>query len=320
MYVSFLTVDLLQPLAAAPRRLTVPAALLTALLMVTGAVWFRIHSTRAFFDQRVLLSRFPAEDALALSADFATLRAAGLLGESPGQSKTLEPEYKQFLDGTGFDYRRDLDSVVASFSRSGNYFIARGRFNWAKLRDYAVREGGSCYQDLCRVQGSRAERHISFLPLRNDAIALAVSTNDLAATLLTKTGQPVTAAIPAAPVWLSVPGAELRRQDALPPEMHLMLSALTSADRVIITLGPAGGGIEAHMDATCRTLDDARILASQLRTTTADLKEALRRDRKAVDDDVVTLLTAGSFDQTDRRVTGRWPIRKSLLEALTAGI
>jgi hypothetical protein len=130
----------------------------------------------------------------------------------------------------------------------------------------------------------------------------------------------VTAVIPAAPVWISVPGEELRRQDALPPEMHLMLSALTSADRVIVTLGPAGDGIEARMDATCRTRDDARILASQLRSTTALLKEALTRDKKVTDDEVAALLTAGSFDQTDRRVTGRWPIRKSLLDALTAGI
>ena len=312
MYVSFLTVA---------RQRIAWATLLAGLLLVSGAVWLRIHSTRAFFDQRVLLSRFPAEDALAVSADFATLRAAGLLDESSDQSKmTIEPDYKQFVEGTGFDYRRDLDSVTASFSRSGNYFIARGRFHWAKLRAYAMREGGSCYQDLCRVQGSRPERHISFLPLRNDAIALAVSTNDLAATLLTKTGQPVTAVIPAAPVWISVPGEELRRQDALPPEMHLMLSALTSADRVIVTLGPAGDGIEARMDATCRTRDDARILASQLRSTTALLKEALTRDKKVTDDEVAALLTAGSFDQTDRRVTGRWPIRKSLLDALTAGI
>ncbi len=293
------------------------ASLFAALLLVGGGVWFRIHSRRAFFDQRVLLSRFPAEDALAISVDLAGLRAAGLL---EGSKTPPEPEYKQFLDGTGFDYRRDLDSVVASFSRSGNFFIARGRFHWAKLRDYAQREGGSCYRDLCRIQGSKPERHISFLPLRDDAIALAVSTNDLAATLLTKTGSPVTAAIPAAPVWLSVPGAELRRQDALPPQMHLMLSALTSADRLVITLGPAGGGIEAHMDATCRTLEDARILESQLRSTTALFKEALPRDKKVADDEVAALLTAGSFDQAGLRVTGRWPVRKSLLDALTAGI
>jgi hypothetical protein len=293
------------------------ATLLAGLVLAGGVVWFTVHARHAFFDQRMLLSRFPAEDALAMSVDFAALRAAGVLGESKG---AMEPEYKQFSEGTGFDYKRDLDSLVASFSRSGNFFIARGRFQWAKLRDYAVREGGSCYQDLCRIQGSKPERHISFLPLREDAIALAVSTNDLAATLLTKTGQPVTAAIPAAPVWISVPGAELRRQDSLPPGMHLMLSALTSADRIILTLEPAGRGIEAHMEATCRTKDDASVLASQLSTTTANLKEALTRDKKLADDELATLLTAGRFDQTDRRVTGRWPVRKSLLDALSAGI
>ena len=170
---------------------------------------------------------------------------------------------------------------MASFSRSGTFFIARGRFDWKKLRDYAAHQGGSCYQDLCRMQGSTPERHISFLPLRDDALALAVSTNDLAATRLTKTAAPVTTPLPSAPVWLSVPGAELRRQDALPPSMHLMLSALTSADRVVITLGPGAQGIEAELQATCRTQDDARILASQLRSTTGLLKEAFARDKSA---------------------------------------
>ena len=309
------------------RQRIAAATLLGVLLLLSGLIWFKTHSSRAFFDQRVLLSRFPAEDALAMSADFTALRAAGLLRRTaPGNRRPHSgaSEYKEFLDGTGFDYKTDLDSVAASFSRSGNYFIARGRFNWAKLRDYATREGGSCYRDLCRVQGSRPERHISFLPLRSDAIALAVSTNDLAATLLTKTGQPVAGVIPIAPVWISVPGAELRRQDALPRGMHLMLSALTSADRIVITMGPTSRvgalGIEAHMEATCRTQDDARVLASQLRSTTALLKEALTRDRKSADDEVATLLTAGSFDQADRRVTGHWPIGKSLLQALTAGI
>jgi hypothetical protein len=309
LYVSFLTV-------ASSKRIAL-ATLLAGLLLVSGATWSRLHSRRAFFDQKLLLSRFPAGDALAMSIDVTTLRAAGLLEES---KTPLEPEYKQFLDGTGFDYKRDLDSVVASFSGSGNFFIARGRFNWAKLRAYAASQGGSCYKDLCRIQGSRPERHISFLPLRDDALALAVSTNDLAATQLTKTGQPITAVIPAAPVWISVPGSALRRQNALPPEMHFMLSALTSADRIVITVGPAGTGIEAHMDATCRTPEDARILASQLRSTTALLKETFARDKKVADDEFAALLTAGSFDQTDRRVTGRWPVRKSLLDSLTAGI
>jgi hypothetical protein len=311
LYVSFLTVA---------RKHIALSVLLAGLLLAGGAAGYKIHSRRTFFDRRVLLSRFPAEDALAISIDFSALRTARLLADS---KTTPEPEYEQFLEGTGFDYKRDLDLVVASFSHSGNFFIARGRFNWAKLRDYAVREGGSCYHDLCRVQGSRPERHISFLPLRDDAIALAVGTDDLAAARLTKTGPPVTAPIPSAPIWISVPGAELRRQDSLPPGMHLMLSALTGADRIVITLGPAAAGLEARMEATCRTQNDARILASQLRTTTALLKEALTRDKKTANDEdaeVGTLLTAGSFEQTDRLVNGRWPVSKSLLDALTAGI
>lgn len=294
------------------------AALSTAVLIVAGVTAYRIHSTSAFFSAPALLSRFPTEDALVLQADFATLRRAGLLGDSKAP---LDPDYKQFRDATGFDYKRDLDSLIASFSRSGTFFIARGRFNWKKLRDYARQHGGSCYEDLCRMQGSTPERHISFLPLRSDALALAVSSNDLAATALTKTAPPITTPLPAAPVWISVSGAELRRQSALPPTMHLMLSALTRAERVVITLGPGGTqGIEAQLQATCNSQDDAKVLASQLRSTTGLLKEALARDKSAADDQVTAMLTQGTFNEADRRVIGNWPVRKSLLEALSDGL
>jgi hypothetical protein len=285
--------------------------------ILLGVAWYRIHAAHKFFDPPALLSRFPAEDSLVLAADFATLRRAGLLAPSKAAP---EAEYKQFLEGTGFDSRRDLDSLTASFSRSGTYFIARGRFNWQKLREYAARQGGSCYQDLCRMQGSTPDRHISFLPLRSDALALAVSTNDLAATRLTQAAAPVTTPLPSAPVWLSVPGSELRRQNALPPSLHLMLSALTRADRVVITLGPGANGVEAQLHAVCHTQDDARILASQLRSATGLLKEAMAHDKNATGNEVGEMLMAGSFDEADRNVTGKWPVRKSLLDALTDGL
>lgn len=307
LYVSVVTV--------APRRIAF-AAVLAGLAVFAVVAGFRFQSSRRFFEPHRLLSRFPAEDALALSIDVASLRRAGLI-----ESKAApEPDYRQFVDGTGFDYRRDLDSLSASFSQSGSYFIARGRFHWDKLRDYAMHQGGSCYRELCRVAGSRPERHISFLPLRGDAIALAVSTDDLAATRLTKTGPPIAASIPVSPVWISVPGSELRRQHSLPPGMHLMLSALTGTDRIVITFGPAGKGIEARMEATCRTADDAKTLASRLRSVTTLFKEAAARDKQPDDDEITALLTSGSFDQNDRRVNGKWPVRRTLLDALTAGI
>jgi hypothetical protein len=299
-----------------PRRTTL--AILVGSMCLVGVVgMFRWRERHAFFEPSVLLSRFPVEDAVVLNLDVMVLRDAGLLS---GSRMALEPEYKQFLDSTGFDYRRDLDLVVASFSKSGNFFIARGRFDWTKLRRHVISQGGSCYEDLCRMQGSTAGRRISFLPLREDTMALAVAADDLAAARLKKPGARVTAQIPPAPVWLSVPGSALRVQGALPPGIRVLLSALTNADRVVVTMAPDKQGIAARMEATCRTQDDARVLASQLRSTTGLLKEALGRDQKARADELARVLVAGRFDQNDRRVDGQWPIGRSLIESLTAGI
>jgi hypothetical protein len=279
-------------------------------------VLMKWSDARKFSEPRTLLSRFPVEDAIVMNVDFASVRGAGLL--SP--SRTLEPEYKQFLDGTGFDYRKDLDSVTASFSKSGNFFIARGRFDWKKLRDYAAHQGGSCYQQLCRMPGSTPERRISFLPLRDDTMALAVSTDDLAANRLTRQGAPITAPLPSAPVWLLIPGAALRDSAAFPPNLSLMLSALTNADRLVVTVALSGGGLAAKMEATCRSKDDARVLASQLRTMTAKLKAALQQDKQARTDELAQMLVSGTFADNGERVDGQWPFDRSLIASLTSGI
>jgi hypothetical protein len=298
------------------RRITL-GIVLAAVLLMSVAVWLKVRDGKAFSDTRALLSRFPAEEGVVLSINFGAARASGFLSES----KTApEPEYKQFLAGTGFNYRKDLDSVTASFSKSGNFFIARGRFDWQRLREYAVRQGGSCYEQLCRMPGSTPERHISFLPLRDDTLGLAVSNNDLAATSLTKQGDPVTSSIPEAPVWISVSGAALRQPAAFPSGLHFMLSALTRADRVVITVAPSGKTLTAKMEATCRTPDDARILASQLRTMTATLKESAVQNQQVSNDELARLLLGGTFDESGTHVNGQWPFDKGLIASLTSGI
>jgi hypothetical protein len=289
-----------------------------ALLIVCAAgltTWLTIRATRQFFEPSHLLARFPAQDAAVLSADFATLRRAGMLNESKA---ALEPDYRKFLDGTGFDYKRDLDAVTAAFSSSGNFFIARGRFDWKKLRAYAAAQGGSCYEDLCRLPGSTPERHISFLPLRGDTIALAVSTNDLAAARMAHPGPPVAGAIPSGPVWLSIPGSEFRQRSNWPAGLGGIFAALQNTDRVVVTVQPSGNGIEARMDANCRSTADAAVLASQLRLATSTLREALTADKQ--NDDLAAMLKSGTFEENGSRVVGRWPVQKTLLDSLTAGI
>jgi len=298
------------------RRLTIGIVVAGVSLAAAG-IWFKWREQQTFFTPSVLLSRFPAEDAAVVDIDFAVLRQSGWLTAS---KTALEPEYKQFLDATGFDYRRDLDLAVASFSKSGNFYIARGRFHWDRLEDYARRQGGSCYQELCRMTGSTPERHISFLPLRADTIALAVSSDDLAATRLTKTGEPVTAKLPEGPVWFSAPGSLLRQPNVLPPAMRAAVSALAHADRLAIALAPDSTGVHANLEALCRSEDTAKVLASQLRLATSSVKDAIAQKKVAPDDSLAQLLALGTFDQTGAKVVGRWPLARSVIESLTAGI
>lgn len=299
------------------RRNVAVGIAIVAVSLAGAALWLRWNNARHFTDIRALLSRFPVEDAIVLNIDFASVRGAGLLADPKA---SLEPEYQKFLDGTGFNYRRDLDSVTASFSKGGNFFIARGRFDWKMLRDYAAHQGGSCYEQLCRMAGSTPDRRISFLPLRDDTMALAVSTDDLAATRLTKAGDPLKAQLPTAPVWLLVPGSALHDAAAVPPGLRLMLSALTNADRLVVTMGPSGSGLAAKMEATCRSKDEARLLASQLRNVTTTLKESMQRDKQAQSDQFLQVLVGGTFDDNGARVTGTWPFSKALIDGLTSGI
>lgn len=94
----------------------------------------------------------------------------------------------------------------------------------------------------------------------------------------------------------------------MPPGIRMMLSSLTSADRVLITVAPGASGIEAHLETTCRNADEAKLLTSQLQSTTSILKDEMPRDREIGNDDLARTLAAGVFEQTGVRVIGRWPV------------
>lgn len=292
------------------------AILLGAVALTGSFVALKWRDSKSFFEPRLLLARFPVREATVLSIDFAPLRYMGAVG-SP---IAMEPEYRAFVEATGFNFRTDLDSVVATISPKGNYFIARGRFHWDRLQAYALKQGGSCYERLCRMQGSTPERHISFVPLRDDAIAIGVSTDDLAATRLTKPGKAVETAIPEGPAWMIIPGSALRSADSLPGGMRYLLSALSSADHVVVRLTVSPAGIEARLEAPCKTAVDAGILVSQLKTATALLKNAVLADKQAAKDELALTLTAGAFEQNDKVALGRWPIKQGLLLSLLTGL
>jgi hypothetical protein len=266
-----------------------------------------------------MLKRLPSADAVVVSINFAQLRQSGIFDELVGSKVLEEADYQNFVRDSGFDYKRDLDGVMASFTNAGNYFVVHGRFDWKRMQAYAKQAGGGCYNDLCHMPGSAPERHISFVPLSKDVMGLAVSGSDSSASEL---AQPASGAraigVPAQPIWVSMPGSALKRNAKMLPGGNLVGSVLGSVNEIMLTIGAQqGNSFAARMEAQCATPQDAANLNGQLQALTGLLKGAMQREkRKPNAKDLTGVLTAGQFHATDKIVFGEWTLQKSFLDNL----
>jgi hypothetical protein len=286
--------------------------------VIVGVSWLR---SRSGVNVEQLLAFLPEGDSVVLKIDVSALRRSGVLDLLAGAKVAEEPEYKSFVTKTGFDYRSDLDLILAGFQKESAYYLLRGRFDWKKLSAYATGQGGVCRNSFCRVVGSTPKRNISFFPLKPDVMALAVSDDAWAASnmLSRKKGaspfQP-----PGDPVWLHVPASRLRDSQNLPAGTRLFAKAMEGADRIMLSLTSQDGRFEARLDVACRTPQDASVLAFQLEGVTRLLRSLIDREKQTPNPgDLSGLLAAGSFHHQDRRVLGRWPVQREFLERLTGG-
>ncbi len=279
--------------------------------MAGGVVLYRSWSV----SQSALLRRLPSDGAVIVSIDFGELRRAGVLRIFGGSKVTEEPEYRAFVQQTGFDYLNDLDRALISFHPSGTYFLLRGRFDWKALEQYAVREGGNCRDSFCRVAGSVAARRISFFALRKNVMALAVGADASAAVRLRTVG-PRLAEIPGDPVWSLIPITALKQNGSMPAGATALAQALDGARNVVLAATPEGARVAVRLDATCGSAAQATALATRLRDITAHLRDAMATpDPK----DLSGVLAAGAFEQKDVHVLGRWPVEREFLESLAGG-
>jgi hypothetical protein len=271
-------------------------------VMVGSALW----NGRIWTDPESLLNRLPTQDAAVVGIDFDALRSGGFVQWLDHAKTPEEPEYLAFVQETGFDYKRDLDSVLASFAPDGEFFLIKGTFNWARLEEYVLKQKGSCFDHLCRVVGSTPNRHISFFPLKRNLMALAVAPDDTAAARLQKLGPQSDVDVPVAPLWMTLSTGALRGSR----NFAEFASALTGANRVTLTAGPSGSAFEARLDAVCRDAQQAGALTMQLRTLT----NVLPRDASGV----AGLLRSGVFEQSGSHVFGRWPVSADFVQSLAA--
>jgi len=301
-----------------------PGLVILALVLCGGAAWLalwqREHFTAA--SPAGMLQRLPAQNAIVLFLDFDALRRGGIVKVLSPSRTFEEPDYQAFVRDTGFDYRRDLDLAAVSFGGDDEFFVIKGRFDWNKLARYAAAQGGTCSKGLCRMPGSTPQRRISFFLLQSNLMALAVSTDGFAAAQLENSRSQAVQPLdrPGDPVWLSIPAESLKTPEKLPPGTRLFATALASADKILLSLGPQEQQFEARLAVTCRSSTDAIVLAGQLQHATSLLRETIAREnQKPNPTDLSGVLTAGVFEQAGRRVVGHWPLPPVFLESLAGG-
>lgn len=116
------------------------------------------------------VAHLPSNDGIFVIADGAVIRKIA------GDAGTEEAEYKEFVAKTGFDYRHDLDRLVAIIGEQNSYFVVSGRFDWAKISSYV----GSCVKGVCSMPASQPGKWISLMQLGSNALAISVSPKQLA--------------------------------------------------------------------------------------------------------------------------------------------
>lgn len=294
--------------------------LITGLVIIALAgVGLMLYLTRnSRVDAVSLVSWFPPREATVVYLDVAAMRSSGILEKLVGSTMGEEAEYRAFVQGTGFDYKRDLDRVMLNSANGVHYFVLQGRFDTGKLKNYAKSQGGACDGDYCHMKGSTPDRVISFRPLRGNLLALASSRDENGARAIDRrTPDKPSFEIPEAPVWAHVPVDVVRAMPQYPSGTRLFAKALESAERAVFTLSPAQKDLELAVNITCQSEEAAAVLRAQLQGITELLQKLITREaQKPSAGDLSGMLTSGSFERKDRHVFGRWPVSRALIDSL----
>jgi hypothetical protein len=267
-----------------------------------------------------MVQYLPPDRAAHVYIDVASLRGIGLLDMLAGSKDEEVLDYRHFVDQTGFDYRTDLDAVAGAFLHGDSYMVLRGHFDWKRLKEYALAQGGMCRNTVCAMPGSSPERHISFYPIRSDVLALAVSKEDRGVDMISADQWKNPPPLPLEPVWVSIPSYMFTDVSGMPAGTHSFLTPLALAQQVTFAIGQLGSRFQLRAEVVCASPEAAAELASQLTATTDLLRRMITREHMTPSPrDLSGVLVAGSFNHQDRNVTGIWPVERGAIEALAAG-
>ncbi|MBL8173085.1 MAG: hypothetical protein JNK48_00360 [Bryobacterales bacterium] len=294
---------------ASPARIVITAACLLSGFAVGTWIYRGYFVGIAPAEQ---LARLPVTN-LRLAIDVKTLRAAGIVDRLAGKSAE-EPDYLSFVKETGFDYKKDLDFVLASYSAGETLAFLTGRFDWHNMQQYASKHGGACKDGICRMPASTPGRHLSYQRIAAGLLAFASSTDSEAVTKLNRPNG-ANPKLPTQPIWLLIPPDSFRDASALPAATHLFATALSTSSQVLLSFGAAGSAFEARLEAECRTAEHAEQIVRELKAATTVLQRTMPRQPQAPT--LSGILSAGTFSVNSAKISGVWPIPRAAIDAFS---
>jgi hypothetical protein len=255
------------------------AALATALL-VYGSIR-RVETAHAS-PAPDLLSALPSGAPTLIYLDLAAVRASSFYQHRPDKGPIAVPnqDYADFIASTGFDFEKDLDRVVvASWPASGNeprknMAIAEGRFDRAKIRDYALRKGKLDHQQGHEVFQFPANDRIgsNSLAFLDDHRIAMVEGPSIAPLLAAHSDDP--AADPARERAARVDGAAAFAIARVPPvpdnfsaggaQSTQLASLARSVQWVTLAARPEGDNLRISLEGECDTTTSALQLKAAL--------------------------------------------------------
>jgi hypothetical protein len=114
------------------RQFVAVLLLITCALAAAGVYWLRVRRPLHPSD---LVGFLPTADASVVYIDVRALRRSGILAMLAGSRAAEEPDYRQFVQATKFDYRQDLDAIAAAFKDGRVYFALHGRVYLGNQKD-----------------------------------------------------------------------------------------------------------------------------------------------------------------------------------------
>jgi hypothetical protein len=264
-----------------------------------------------------MLACLPPGEGPTLYVDVALLRQARVLEQLAGKPGGEETDYRQFVEASGFDYRRDLDAVLVQWRQGTALLVLKGRFDRERLENYVRTNGGVCARSFCSLSGSVPERRISFQPLGRRLMALSAGTDPMGAASIREHASQSAFAPPSGPVWISLPGSSFHTGQDLPPWLNILFEALQGAQRAVITLEVHPSGFELVLTAPCDSSDKAKAIAGRLTNATGSLKDLIVRSGRAPEpSSPAAALSAGTFRTEQAVVRGNWPLSRAFFEGL----